>query len=326
MTTDLSPKRLKAMGVIVAGLFLTALSLQAFSSGYSPSVGMSVIKGDRITAKVLGYETPELEDLFAGIALTSRAAFVFDVTAGKALFALNAYEKLPLASITKVMTAMIAREHASKEAVITLTDDNLAIEGDSGLLAGERWRLGDLSGVMFAVSSNDAAHAISGFVGSDGQNAYGIPGHAHFIQMMNEKARELGLTSMEFFNESGLDVDETRNGGYGSARDVAFLAIELYKKFPEVFAPTTRSATRFVSQDGVSHIFPNTNEAIGHFPGLLASKTGYTTLAGGNLVIIFDAGIGRPIAAVVLGSTYKGRFDDMQALVLAARAALQQEI
>ncbi|KKU81525.1 MAG: Serine-type D-Ala-D-Ala carboxypeptidase [Parcubacteria group bacterium GW2011_GWA1_47_8] len=182
---------------------------------------------------------------------------------------------------------------------------------------------------MMVMSSNDAAHAIAEFVGSEGQNTYGVAGRAHFITLMNEKAHTLGLTSMEFFNETGLDAHEVQTdvsvqaGGYGSAHDIALLFRELEKKFPDTVAPTTRSAVRLVSQSGALHILPNTNEALEYFPGLIASKTGYTTLAGGNLAIIFDVGMGHPIVAVVLGSTYKGRFDDMRAIVEATHATVE---
>jgi D-alanyl-D-alanine carboxypeptidase len=67
------------------------------------------------------------------------------------------------------------------------------------------------------------------------------------------------------------------------------------------------------------HIFPNTNEALEHLPGLIASKTGYTDLAGGNLAIVFDKGIGHHFVAVVLGSSRQGRFSDMRALMEAVR-------
>ena len=144
--------------------------------------------------------------------------------------------------------------------------------------------------------------------------------------MMNDKAKELGLTTMEFFNESGLDVAPqsnlsvktlTKAGGYGSARDIAFLLISLREKYPSSLDITTHKDAQVVSQDNITHHLINTNEAIGNFPGLLASKTGYTDLAGGNLAIMFDIGIGHPIVAVVLGSTHKGRFNDMKILVQA---------
>lgn len=276
-------------------------------------------------ASVLGATGEEIHapsNPFENISLEARAVYVLNLKTSTVLFARDENEKLPLASVTKLMTALIAREQMSESAVIILTKDDLSAEGDSGLRSGERWRLGDLLNVMLLVSSNDAAHAVAGFVGANGhQDQTGSVGEsrAHFIQMMNERARELGFSTMEFFNESGLDNDALRTGGYASARDVAGLFAELWKKYPETVEITAHKDARIVSQDDIAHILPNTNEIVGHIPGLIASKTGYTTLAGGNLAVIFDRGIGEPILAIVLGSTYKGRFDDMQKLVETAR-------
>jgi D-alanyl-D-alanine carboxypeptidase len=153
--------------------------------------------------------------------------------------------------------------------------------------------------------------------------------------MMNAKAEELGLTQMQFYNESGLDIESSTSGdlpqngssarasatagGYGSAHDVASLFSKLWRKYPAAVEITAMPAARIVSQDNIVHVLPNTDGAIGKFSGLIASKTGYTTLAGGTLAIIFDRGISDPVVAVVLGSSQQGRFDDMAKLVAAAQ-------
>ncbi len=269
--------------------------------------------------------TANVSDVFENLSLEAHAAYVFDINSKRVLFALNENDKLPLASITKLMTAFVARDHASESALIVLSKDDLAAEGDSGLRLGERWRLGDLLNTMLIISSNDAAHAISRFIGADEQpvvtDGEQDSARTRFVQMMNRKAYDLGLTKMEFFNESGLDIsggtngEATMNGGYGSAHDVALLFSEFWSKYPTTVEITALPAARITSQDNIAHVLPNTDEAIGKFPGLIASKTGYTTLAGGNLAIIFDRGINDPVVAVVLGSSYKGRFDDMAKLV-----------
>ncbi|KKT37272.1 MAG: Penicillin-binding protein dacF [Parcubacteria group bacterium GW2011_GWA1_44_13] len=278
--------------------------------------------------------TAKIANPFDGISLEARAGYVLELKTGVVLFAKNENEKLPLASVTKLMTAFVAREHLSESAVLTLTKDDLSAEGDSGLRPGERWRLGDILNAMLLVSSNDAAHAVALFVGSNGvsdRNASTDIARANFVQMMNEKAVLLGLEQMQFFNESGLDVSAPQSGqlaqvsilpqggGYGSARNVALLFAELWKKYPETIEITAHKDARIYSQDEIAHILPNTNEIVGQIPGLVASKTGYTNISGGNLAVIFDRGIGDPIVAVVLGSSYKGRFDDMQKLVEATR-------
>ena len=313
---EISAKRLSALAFVLGGGALLALSLQAFLSFAIPTQAQMQTQAD--TQGEL--HAPAVANPFENIAIEARAVFVFDLKKRSVLFARNENEKLPLASVTKLMTALVARENLSEGVVVTLTGKDISVEGDSGLRTGERWRLGDLLSVMLLISSNDAAHAVAGFVWSAGQpNADMENARSKFIGMMNEKALALGLTQTEFFNESGLDIEQMKNGGYGSAHDVALIFAELWGKYPETIEITARKDARIVSQDDIAHILPNTNEIVGKISGLVASKTGYTSLAGGNLAIIFDRGIGDPVVVVVLGSTYKGRFDDMEKLVEAAR-------
>ncbi|MBI3634441.1 MAG: D-alanyl-D-alanine carboxypeptidase [Candidatus Yonathbacteria bacterium] len=323
---DWSMKRIKALLVVLIGSTLAIASLYNFFAIEQfplAEASLSEVTREEIHAP---YSSP-----FENIILDARAVFVFDILENKVIFSRNENEKLPLASITKLMTAFVAKEKMGDNAVVTLTRDDIEAEGDSGLREGERWRVADLLNTMLIASSNDAARAVASFVGSEGQSIYtgdSVFARNHFVQMMNDKAQALGLTTMEFFNESGLDiVPQTKNGlpteataragGYGSAREVALLLTTLREKYPSTFEITTHKDAQIVSQDGIVHTLTNTNEAIGNFLGLLASKTGYTDLAGGNLAILFDVGIGHPVIAVVLGSTYKGRFDDMKTLVQA---------
>ncbi len=311
---EISAKRLSTIAIALGGGALFTLSLQGFLS-------FALVGKAETAAPVKDALSSSIPvDSFLNISLEASAAYVLDLTTGKPLYAKNGNGKLPLASITKIMTALVTRERISFGTVVTLTKNDLAAEGDTGLRPGERWRMGDLLDVMLLVSSNDAAHAVAGFVGSDGQSDYeggASAARANFVGMMNKKALALGFNTMEFFNESGLDLSEIQNGGYGSAREVALLLSELWEKYPTAIEITAQKDAEIYSQDKIVHILQNTNEATGRFPGLIGSKTGYTTLAGGNLAIIFDVGIGHPVAAVILGSSYKGRFEDMQKLVQA---------
>lgn len=264
------------------------------------------------------------KDPFEELSLMARAVYVFDLKTKRVLYAKNENEKLPLASVTKLMTALVARESFSESAIVTLTKDDLAAEGDTGLYPGERWRLGELLHVMLLVSSNDAAHAVAAFVGAGGQHFEDVMfARERFIQMMNDKALALGLDQMQFSNEAGLDINDeetglpTRASNFGSARNVADLFAALWTKYPELIEVTARKDARIYSQDNIAHILFNTNEITGRIPGLVASKTGFTDISGGNLAVIFDRGIGDPVVVVVLGSGYKERFDDVQKLVAA---------
>jgi D-alanyl-D-alanine carboxypeptidase len=83
----------------------------------------------------------------------------------------------------------------------------------------------------------------------------------------------------------------------------------------DLLARTQEEQTRVYSQDGIYHDAVNTNYYIDEIPGIIGSKTGYTDLAGGNLVVAFDAGLNRPIIISVLGSTRQERFTDVMKLV-----------
>ena len=309
---EIITKRAHALALVLGGGAAFTIAMQGLLSFAIPT------QAEMITTLPSVTQSAPVVNLSDNIPLEARAAYVFDLKTGTVLFARNENEKIPLASVTKIMTALVARENISEGAVITLTKDDLSAEGDSGLRLGERWRAEDLLSVMLLISSNDAAHTIARFVGSVNHSTQAdtpVIDRTHFIQMMNEKALALKLSEMEFFNESGLDVSETQNGGYGSARNVAELFAELWKKYPSAVEITSHKDARIISQDDIAHILPNTNEIVGHIPGLIASKTGYTTLAGGNLAVIFDRGMGDPIVAVVLGSSFKGRFEDMKKIV-----------
>jgi len=235
----------------------------------------------------------------------AKAAIIYDLTSGEVLYNKNADMQLPLASLTKIVTALVADTELGATTIVRVSEQALMTEGESGLIAGDSWRVRDLSDFMLAVSSNDAASVLATQAGSQAQ----------FIARMNTLSRELGLESTIFFNESGLDRTESLAGAYGSARDIAQLfAYAIFAK-PKLLEATTFTEFTSVSSTGLRYKAVNTNKIIHKIPGLIGGKTGFTDLAGGNLAIVFDAGIGRPIAVVVLGSTIDGRFDDVLRLV-----------
>ncbi|MBI2617903.1 D-alanyl-D-alanine carboxypeptidase [Candidatus Kaiserbacteria bacterium] len=273
-----------------------------------------------------GQESHDIQNAnpFEGLFLEAKAAYVYDIAEDRVYFTKNETAQLPLASLTKVMTALVASELISDNTPITLTEESVAIEGDSGLKPGERWTFRKLLDYTLLVSSNDGAHAIAGvagaFVLAEDENSNP---HARFIARMNQKAHELGLTQSFFINESGLDVSTAVSGGYGSAKDMGTLTAFTVKR-PEILEATSYSALHFISEDAFTYGATNTNAAIGKIPGIIASKTGFTDLAGGNIVVVFNAGINHPVVAVVLGSSYEGRFNDIEKLVRASLKRIAQ--
>lgn len=255
--------------------------------------------------------------IFNSIRLEAKSAYVFDILKNEILYKKNESIRLPLASLTKIMTALTAVELFPKDSKITIKKEFLEEEGDTGLLLDESWKLKDLLDFSLAVSSNDGAKAIASVAGAFDLKTddYNL-GRKDFVKKMNERAKELGLTQTYFINESGLDEDNV-SGGYGSAEDVSKLIQYILKTRPELLEATTYKTINIKSLNK-THVAKNTNEYVGVIPGLLASKTGYTSLAGGNLIVAFDQSIGRPIIVIVLGSSEKGRFTDVQNLVKAS--------
>lgn len=249
-------------------------------------------------------------DPFMTVSLQAKAAYVWDIKDQKVLFAKNADEVLPLASITKIMTADVASELLSPTADITISAMDIAQDGDSGLLLDEHWMFKKLLDFTLAVSSNDGAFALA------------LTASPDFVTKMNEKAKTLGLLSMQFFNPTGLDESLTQSGAYSSAADVAKLFSYTLKNHPEVFEATRSARFTTSSLSGFSHVAVNTDAEINNIPGIIGSKTGYTDMAGGNLAIVYDASVNYPVVVVVLGSTYDDRFTDVKNLVRASNQAL----
>jgi serine-type D-Ala-D-Ala carboxypeptidase (penicillin-binding protein 5/6) len=246
---------------------------------------------------------------FDTVALTAKAAVVLDVNSGKLLYAKNPDLPLPLASLTKIMTAITAEKIAKGMDRISINEDALTAEGDSGLKVASAWKTRNLIDYFLVVSSNDGARALAGAAAAWSKQ--------DFVSEMNRTGKEIGLSNSTFFNEHGLDRgrEEMRAGAYGSAQDMAKLFQYALKNYPEVLEATRYPELLIKDENNDSYIATNTNLAVNSIPSLIASKTGYTDLAGGNLIIAFDAGLEQPVIIVVLGSTQEGRFEDIMKLV-----------
>jgi len=246
-------------------------------------------------------------DYFANLNLQAKAVYVYDVQTKKVLFQKNATAPFPLASLAKVMTAVVASENIDKDEKITINSKALQEEGDSGLKEGEKWDLKKLLSYMLIVSSNDGAQSVANVISS-------INIQKSFVDLMNEKANQLGLTSMHFSNPTGLDnKEETIPGASASAKDMAELLQYSVEHHSDIFKNTSYSKKDF-SSNTTLHSAKNTDIIVNDIPNVLASKTGYTDLAGGNLGIIFDRGLNEPVVIIVLGSTYDARFTDVLSL------------
>lgn len=251
-------------------------------------------------------------DAFAHVPVEAKAAIVYDLATKETLYAKNADAQLPLASLTKLLTVYAALAELSPNTPITIPADATRLDAPRAFSAGQTLPLSDLARLTLTASLNDGAAAIASATAARqnrSQNA-----------MLAGAAAALALSQTYAVNGSGLDANAAVSGGYGSARDLAVLSGALVERVPDIAGATTRSSAQAVSKGGTSFRVMNTDPMVATIPRLLLSKTGYTDLAGGNLVLVFDAGIGHPVAVVVLGSSAKARFTDGAALVAAALA------
>jgi D-alanyl-D-alanine carboxypeptidase (penicillin-binding protein 5/6) len=278
----------------------------------------AVVVSERLPATTVG----PVVDHFADATIRGTAAFVWDVTTQRSLFDKNADETKALASLTKLMTTVVAFEVLATGTTIAIPEAAIQEAGDSGLMSGERFTIAALSDLVMLSSSNDGARAIA-IAGGEALDLDEDPTRT-FVRAMNVRAAELGLRQTTFNNPTGLDVSPTVAGGYGSAREVALLFEYILLNHPGLLEETRYEDVLIPNQDGSVHTVSNTNQDTFSTPGLLGSKTGFTDLAGGNLAVAFDAGLNRPVIVVVLGSSREGRFRDVADLVERARQQIAE--
>jgi D-alanyl-D-alanine carboxypeptidase (penicillin-binding protein 5/6) len=240
---------------------------------------------------------------FTNIDVEARSFLVFDIDARGAPRVIAERESTmqwPLASLAKLMTALVARDRLATDEIITVKASAISEYGDDGFLVGEKFSRDDLLDVMLLRSSNDAAIAIAEHLGKE-----------DFIKMMNGKAKELGMTETYFINPSGLDASKVVSGAYSSAKDLATLLVHILKTYPEMLAATSQPELSVTSLSGKTHKYENTNKIVDRLPQLIGSKTGLTDIAGGNLAVVVDVGVNHPAGIIVLGSSEETRFNDV---------------
>ena len=223
------------------------------------------------------------------IAIEAPAWIAVDVATGTSLAEFNADEERPMASVTKLMTALVVRNHADLDSRVRVSETAAAVgEAEIGLVAGEVWSVRDLLAAVLVRSGNDAAVTLAEHVGGS---------VAGFADMMNDLAAEMGLEHSHFANPHGLDED----GHYTSARDLSVIGAAVLED--EVLSQLTRTGIiRFKpSPEGTDRIAVNTNKLLNAYPGVVGLKTGYTGKAGRVLVSAYETE-GQTVVAVVMGS------------------------
>ena len=176
------------------------------------------------------------------------------------------HRQLPAASLTKLMTALLVVERKQPDTPVNIDPDAEQASG-LGLKTGETFRARDLLGAMLIASANGACHALADSVAGS---------EAHLVQLMNQRAQQLGMRDTRYADACGRDAARQ----HSSAHDLALLARELLKH-PEITELTARPGMRIATLNGKRSVsFSSRNGLIGHYPGVLGLKTGYTRRAG----------------------------------------------
>jgi len=215
----------------------------------------------------------------------ARGYLVMNGGNGEVLLARNADDRLPIASITKLMTALLVTAHAKPNEVVTVDSDAVGVTGSTiRLRAGERLRVRDLMAAALIQSANDSAVALGEYVGA----RVGTP----FATLMNNTAASIGLEDTHFVRPDGLDVP----GHYSSAFDVTKLALVAMRE--PIIRRLVRQENATIAGGRTLHTW---NDLLGEFPGTFGVKTGHTSRAGWNEVAA-ARGNGVTIYATILGS------------------------
>lgn len=202
--------------------------------------------------------------------LNARIAVIYDRASGKMIYHKNGEKQTPMASTTKIMTAIVVLENANLSDVVTVEAKAAGTGGSRlGLKKNDKITVNDLLYGLMLRSGNDAAIALAIHVGGS------VTG---FAELMNQKAKELGLVNTHFVVPHGLDMD----GHYTTAYELAKMADYALKNEKIKQIVSTKTAT--ININGYSKTINNTNELLGNLNGVYGVKTGFTNGAGRCLV------------------------------------------
>lgn len=271
-----------------------------------------VIRTPAEKAAELAVATSTTPSAFDRIPTHAEAAIVYDLATREILYAKNADAQLPLASLTKLIAVYAAVTTLTDDTPITIPPSVTELDYPRAFSVGQVMQLDDLSRLTLTASLNDGAAAIVEAVAKRRNRTQ--------TETLADVATTLRLTQTYALNGSGLDMSDTTAGAYGSAYDMARLAGALVARAPAIAKATAYHTAEATAADGQAFSVRNTDPIVDQIPHLLLSKTGFTDLAGGNLALVFDVGIGHPVAVVVLGSSKEARFTDGAALVAATFA------
>lgn len=237
--------------------------------------------------------------------MTAQAAILIDATTGRVLYEKNPDAKAMPASTTKIMTTILGLENANDDDIVEVDKRAVGEEGSAIYLnEGDKIKMSELLQATMLASGNDGADAIAYYVGKGSLE--------NFVQMMNDKAKEIGAVNTHFNNPHGLtDVNH-----YTTARDLAKIARYAYQneKFRKIVS-TKEQEIQWVNPINRKDIYGSTNRLLWNYDDVTGIKTGYTDAAGGCLVASAQKNGVTLIAVVLKTSDSRARFIEGRALL-----------
>ncbi len=232
--------------------------------------------------------------------LSAKSALVYDLTNEKTIYEKNPQEKLPMASITKLMTAVVAIDHKKEDDRYAVSSEALVGENVMGLSKGEVMRLQELLYGVFMYSGNDAAETL----------AINTMERSEFIKAMNKKAKAIGLKNTNFTNPTGLQGDGDQ---HTTAYDLLVLSKYVVANYPQIIKASSMPEYHIeANSDHPAYDLYNQMNLITTYPGVKGLKDGYTPEAGLCLITYLDYK-GYKIIGIVLGS--ENRREEMKTLL-----------
>ncbi len=233
--------------------------------------------------------------------IDAKAAILFDSRSGRVLYSLNSNQRLPIASITKLMSAVVILENMSLDQIYTIPIEDVNVDGlGVDLYKDEQFHGKDLFKIMLIKSSNDAASTFATTANKSGID---------FIGKMNEKAVSLRMTDTVFTNSAGLDDHDA----FSTAADLVKL-VNYIRKYDIIWETLRIKSTEVLSLNKISHHLINTDQLLGEIPRIIGGKTGYTNTALGTMVLLVGLNDNKDsIISVILGSN--NRFGETKKLI-----------
>lgn len=254
---------------------------------------------------------PILDTNLSKPSIGAAAALVYDARSSRLLYAKNTSAQLPVASLTKILTAATVLDLLNLDDVATIEKTAIKVDEEKqDLYLGERITVRNLLSYMLIPSSNDAAYALADYAKTQGID---------LVVAMNKKAAELGMGDSNFLDPAGLN-DEA----YSTAYDMSVLVGKVISR-KEIWSALTQSEITITSADGaIVHRLKNTNQLLSTVPNVKGGKTGYTEKALGCMILLVDVpGRQDTLVSIVLGSS--DRFGDTKKLIDWTLAAYRWE-